>query len=485
MRSSSARLRLAVISVFSPDSLQSADVNYEWAFALGSGVPVLPVLLGARENDLHPRLRTLHFLDFTSQSMRPWDSLMKTLRRLQSAQRPTTLRVPRDAPPAIQRAARALDSVMEDDRAKALDSLGDMDHPSVVAVLADAVQHPVQQMRFGAAVLLAQHKDPRAVPALLEGIGCEWPGIKPYLLGGIGPTAAPVLIEAIGKQSGESRYWAVQQLGRIGTPEALDALKVGLRSEETEVRKAAASGLESAADPHTTSALLDARHDPDRVVRREVIRALVKCADVAGINEELLSAFLEAWKNPCDQVAVVVTDTLQKSGDPRAIAALVRAAFTAEDENVASFGRSAVSKLGPAAGPALREIVGRLDGKARVQALSRLDDLKDEQDFPLFRDAIRHQNLEVRRMAVHGLASTGKEQVILLLIESLHDTAAEVRETAARLLGTFRDPAVFRALVECLQSENEELAKVAASSLGSMGTREARRAVGIWKKRRA
>ena len=48
-------------------------MNYQWAFALGSAVPVLPVLLGAGESDLHPRLKTLQYLDFTNRSARPWD----------------------------------------------------------------------------------------------------------------------------------------------------------------------------------------------------------------------------------------------------------------------------------------------------------------------------------------------------------------------------------------------------------------------------
>ena len=40
-------------------------MTYEWAFALGSGVPVLPLLLNSAEADLHPRLRTLQYLDFS------------------------------------------------------------------------------------------------------------------------------------------------------------------------------------------------------------------------------------------------------------------------------------------------------------------------------------------------------------------------------------------------------------------------------------
>ena len=59
------REALAVVAILSPVLAQSTAVNYEWAFALGSRTPVLPVLLDVGEADLHPRLRTLQYLDFS------------------------------------------------------------------------------------------------------------------------------------------------------------------------------------------------------------------------------------------------------------------------------------------------------------------------------------------------------------------------------------------------------------------------------------
>jgi hypothetical protein len=71
---------LALIVVLSPDSITSQYVTYEWAFAFGVGVPVIPVLY--RKTDLHPRLAGIHYLDFESDKQAIWDALVERLREI-------------------------------------------------------------------------------------------------------------------------------------------------------------------------------------------------------------------------------------------------------------------------------------------------------------------------------------------------------------------------------------------------------------------
>jgi hypothetical protein len=68
----------AVIVVMSPDARGSDYVTYEWSFAAGAGVPVVPLLL--RNTALHPRLAELQYIDF--RQGRPWSVLLKTLGEL-------------------------------------------------------------------------------------------------------------------------------------------------------------------------------------------------------------------------------------------------------------------------------------------------------------------------------------------------------------------------------------------------------------------
>ncbi|HXQ33082.1 MAG TPA: toll/interleukin-1 receptor domain-containing protein [Anaerolineales bacterium] len=69
----------ALVVIMSPEARQSEYVTYEWAFAWGVGVPVIPILL--KETPLHPRLESLQYLDFTNRAARPWDKLIDALKK--------------------------------------------------------------------------------------------------------------------------------------------------------------------------------------------------------------------------------------------------------------------------------------------------------------------------------------------------------------------------------------------------------------------
>jgi hypothetical protein len=73
----------ALIVIVTEEARTSEYVTYEWAFAWGAGVKVIPVL--RKSTKLHPRLESLQYLDFTNQRTRPWDTLIGLLREAESA----------------------------------------------------------------------------------------------------------------------------------------------------------------------------------------------------------------------------------------------------------------------------------------------------------------------------------------------------------------------------------------------------------------
>ncbi|MEM6692125.1 MAG: toll/interleukin-1 receptor domain-containing protein [Planctomycetota bacterium] len=64
----------ALIVVLSPAACNSPYVTYEWAFAIGYGKRVIPVLL--KPAKFHPRLEEFQYLDFQELRMAPWDKLV-------------------------------------------------------------------------------------------------------------------------------------------------------------------------------------------------------------------------------------------------------------------------------------------------------------------------------------------------------------------------------------------------------------------------
>jgi Flp pilus assembly protein TadD len=66
----------ALVVIMSPAAKVSEYVTYEWLFAWGCGIKVIPVMFKA--TSLHPRLESLQYLDFTNR-VRPWNVLMSAL----------------------------------------------------------------------------------------------------------------------------------------------------------------------------------------------------------------------------------------------------------------------------------------------------------------------------------------------------------------------------------------------------------------------
>ena len=89
----------ALIVVITPESKASEYVTYEWAFAWGVGVKVIPVLL--KRTQIHPRLESLQYLDFTRR-VRPWDKLFDLLQEAK-ASKPQEPKTPKIQPAKIEK----------------------------------------------------------------------------------------------------------------------------------------------------------------------------------------------------------------------------------------------------------------------------------------------------------------------------------------------------------------------------------------------
>lgn len=71
-----------VIPILTEDGAGSLDVTYEWSLALGSGVPVYPILF--RGVNAHPHLMILPMYDFGAYTdeNRAWEQFMRELQRV-------------------------------------------------------------------------------------------------------------------------------------------------------------------------------------------------------------------------------------------------------------------------------------------------------------------------------------------------------------------------------------------------------------------
>ncbi len=71
------RQSFAVLVLMTPAARTSEYVTYEWAYAMGLGITVIPVML--EKTTLHPKLEELQYVDFTRGRRSPTRRLLKRL----------------------------------------------------------------------------------------------------------------------------------------------------------------------------------------------------------------------------------------------------------------------------------------------------------------------------------------------------------------------------------------------------------------------
>jgi len=317
----------ALVLVISPNAQKSEYVTYEWAFAQGAGVKVIPLLLKPTDR-LHPQLEMLQYLDFTDQARPPWDKLIRRLWEIQGESQPHTVAVARDAPQAVKTAVAALDSHNAEERRSALKTLAQMNHPAAYAALVGAVQHTMRDVRVDAGFMLAKqtsHKDPAAVPGLLDALSDEDGRIRMAAckaLGDIGhPSAVPELLRILTKEpDNDIRWQATGALGKIGEA-AVEGLAAALKDDDWKVRRSAADALWSMREPGAVPALTEALIDRNDVVRQAAAGAL------EGMGDMAVPGLGEALKNRDPQIRQAATDMLNRIGTPAAQEA-IRAAIS-------------------------------------------------------------------------------------------------------------------------------------------------------------
>jgi len=70
----------AMLVIVTPESCESKYVTYEWSYALGLGISVIPILLRKSDDLIHPRLSTIQYFDFSERFKEPWNELIDRLK---------------------------------------------------------------------------------------------------------------------------------------------------------------------------------------------------------------------------------------------------------------------------------------------------------------------------------------------------------------------------------------------------------------------
>ncbi|MGQ9889614.1 MAG: HEAT repeat domain-containing protein [Aggregatilineales bacterium] len=485
------REAFALITIVTPDARACEQMTYEWAFAAGAGVPVVPLVL--RPAPLPPRLSALRCFDFTDHSAQPWGALLSYLRRIEQQRIAGSVVLPPDAPQVVRRAVENLDSSSADERRQAVNTLDNNSHPAALDALREALAHSMQDVRHEALFRLARRdnfRDPRAVPALIAALRDGQPDVRAQavrVLGRIGGDAAILaLVDELDDRDKRASAAARSALITLGIDTMARSAVESILRTGSYARFAAAERSLRELGADLRRALYDALDHDDPALRLAAV-------NMVGASQRLeaLPRLLRLLTSP--ETAAAVMAVLRQWDPVSLVPELLRLSLNERERMRASTtpelpAMSQVREARAARNGALAVEEETAPARAAVTSLPELAraalNALDRRAFPALIAHLGHADGPVRQAAAAALFRHGPA-VIGDLQAALHSERSPLaREYVARLLGHLRDPRSVPDLIACLDSGHARLQERAAEALLEIDTEPARRAVEQWHERR-
>ena len=287
----------------SPDAFDSKYVTYEWAFALGIGIKVIPLML--EQTKLHPRLDTFQYIPFDDHFSldQAWEKLLARLKQIEAEYKSSPkLKINDDVPLYIQESIAVLKDrqyynqiVLEEPNPLhlAVNNLASSQHPVAQSELLRALEHPNPDVRRVTAWVLGKKRRDQAVESLIEGIRdhdmqVQLAAIRALIQIG-NEQCEKGLVDALKDDQWEVQALAAQGLANFKTNSSVSALIRALQARTGTVRAAAAKSLSIVGDSRAVVALSKHLSDKEKSVQVSSAKALVAIGTL-----EALDAF-EEW----------------------------------------------------------------------------------------------------------------------------------------------------------------------------------------------
>jgi HEAT repeat protein/beta-lactamase regulating signal transducer with metallopeptidase domain len=278
--------------------------------------------------------------------------------------------------------------------------------------------------------------------------------------------AVPALLGVVRDENVNVRLAAVQALGQLSDPRAIDALGEALRTDsDARVREAAASALGEIDSPRAVSALISALGS-ERVtaVRAKIAWALGEIEDPRAV-EALGAAIRDGAAEVRQQVVWALGEIESPSAVPMLITALRDSDTETRKQAAWALGEIASADAVTALSAATKDA----DAEVRGQAVWALGEIEDVAALPALTAALGDAEVEVRRQAVEAIGSLELRSAPPGLIAALRDRDPEVQQAAAEALGSLEDAAAVPALIPLTRSDNTDVKRAAVQALADIG----------------
>ena len=261
------------------------------------------------------------------------------------------------------------------------------------------------------------------------------------------PEVCDALCDVLRAGNEVHRCLAVQALGRIGNPRAVDALTACLMDEDEDVRVDAAEGLGLLGDGRACASLVSSLlGDPCSDVKISAVEALGRlgCRDAApelrglarqgddAANRDDTEWLHEGWDDRLE-IQVKAIDALARMGTVEAVPDIVDAIDDEMGQELSETGMKALARLGGPGIEALAHYLKATDGGLRRRAAGAMAGVDSEAARGALAGALQDDWADVRLAAARGVASQNAADP--RLVPLFGDADPEVRAAAVRLCG--------------------------------------------------
>lgn len=281
------------------------------------------------------------------------------------------------------------------------------------------------------------------------------------ILRSMGEKATPLLVRLLGDPDWEARLFAANLLGDIKARDVIGALVAALDDAEVNVRIASVEALGKIGDPEAIDAL-SKMIDDEQWVAQAAINAIGEIGGEPAMT--VLYRCLEKTK-----FSGMVFDAMEKTGDYRFIRLLTPHIGSGKFGVLALKAMVNIADRGkarPMPGyfsslmPMLSELCRSPNPELKKAALMALSWSEDARAIPFLIDALCDD--DIQEYAVSGLMGIGKKAVPAV-IDALKDTGRPQRSIMAKLISMLGE---HRALVQFARDEDPEVRVEAALALG-------------------
>jgi len=451
----------ALIVIISPESDQSKYVTYEWAFAFGNGIQIIPVMYRSTEK-IHPRLDSWHYEDFTHRINRPWDRLIG---RLEELFKEIDLRAPFDNSSYFGEALKALGSWKPGERIEACRVLAQLGNASAVDSLARVLHDTDAGVRVAAADALGSIGHISAVDHLLNSVNDLVPTVRVAIVKALARFNTPSVIDALFIALADADMSIVEYAtaGLIANKavEKLPDVRSLLKAESLQIKVSAIEIIGELQDRASVSYLLEMLRSDAGTLRSDILAALRNIGDSTAVPE-LLSLHMnevevEPWSASTD-----LKDAISLLIDKSSVHTLV-SCVASTNWAIRQFGAELLGQIGDPAGlPALFSVLKDPDSDVQNAAMNAIRSFPQLSELPQIIENLDDDNVSRRSEAAYTLAKFGALSGLVYGLTSSNNAFWELSNALSNELLT-EDPSAVRS---ALRHEHTRVRAAFAEAIG-------------------